>query len=210
MMYCSGRFFRMGKTYPWFLWYIKTNRYQYFEPIPTRTHYHKEIIAMFTLNDLIDIAVKMEKNGQAIYLASVEKVKTKKLSSLLQWMADEEAAHRDWFLDRKDEWGSDSEQTDLETMLPDVIREMMGNKTLSLDEVNFSRIRSASALLETFIDFENDTILFYEFLQAFIQDPWTLAGLEKIIQEEKNHVEKLSEMVQAISSKKISEQPLHF
>jgi rubrerythrin len=165
---------------------------------------------MFTVNDLIDIAAKMEKNGEDVYLASQKKVQNKTLTSLLQWMAEEEAAHRDWFLGQKDEWGPDSEQTDLETMLPDVIREMMGNKTLSLDEVDFSKIRSASALLETFIEFENDTILFYEFLQAFIQDPWTLAGLEKIIQEEKNHVEKLSEMVQAISSKKISEQPLHF
>ncbi|MCA1786029.1 MAG: ferritin family protein [Desulfobacteraceae bacterium] len=154
---------------------------------------------MFTVNDLIDIAAKMEKNGEAVYLASQKKVQNKTLTSLLQWMADEEAAHRDWFLDQKDEWCPASEQTDLETMLPDVIREMMGDKTLSLDEVDFSKIRSASALLETFIEFENDTLFFYAFLKAFIQDPQTLAGLEKIIQEEKNHVEKLEEMVQAIS-----------
>ncbi len=164
---------------------------------------------MFTPNDLIDIAAKMEKNGQAIYLESKKKVDSRTLKSLLQWMADEEATHREWFLEQKDFWRSSADDTDLETMLPDVIKEMMGEKTLSLDDVDFSQIRSASEMLDTFVTFENDTILFYEFLQAFIQDTRALAGLEKIIEEEKNHVEKLTEMIQAISSKKINEQTFH-
>ena len=161
---------------------------------------------MFTVNDLIDIAVKMEKNGEAIYLASMQKVRSPQLKSLLQWMAHEEAAHCRWFADQKDKWTFDQDQTDLETMLPDVIKEMMGDKTLSLDEVNFSQIRSADSLVETFLTFENDTILFYEFLQAFIQDSDALSGLKKIIEEEKKHVAELQEMIQAIAQKKVSAQ----
>jgi rubrerythrin len=79
-------------------------------------------------------------------------------------------------------------------MLPDVIKEMMGDKTLSLDEVDFSQIRSTASLLETFVAFERDTILFYEFLQAFIQDTDVLEGLKKIIAEEKKHVAELREL----------------
>jgi rubrerythrin len=154
---------------------------------------------MFTVNDLIDIAVKMEKNGETRYLASMQKVRHPKLKSLLQWMADEEAAHRTWFADKKDRWASDVDQTDLETILPDVIKEMMGDKTLSLDEVDFSQIRSTVSLLETFETFERDTILFYEFLQAFIQDPDALAGLRKIIEEEKKHAAELREMIQTLA-----------
>ncbi|MFO7912871.1 MAG: ferritin family protein [Desulfotignum sp.] len=165
---------------------------------------------MFTPNDLMDIAAKMEKNGQAIYLEAKKKVDSRTLKSLLQWMADEEAAHREWFLEQKNTWNVSGAHTDLEAMLPDVIKEMMGEKTLSLDDVDFSQIRSASEMLDTFVVFENDTILFYEFLQAFIQDTQALAGLEKIIKEEKKHVEKLTEMIQAISSKKIREQTLHW
>jgi rubrerythrin len=172
-------------------------------------HYPKESVPMFTPNDLIDIAAKMEKNGQAIYLAAKKKVDSRTLKSLLQWMADEEAAHQEWFLEQKDTWRAAADQTDLETMLPDVIKEMMGDKTLSLDDVDFSRIRTASDMLDTFVTFENDTILFYEFLQAFVQDTQALAGLEKIIKEEKTHVEKLTDMIQAISSKKISEQAFY-
>ena len=160
---------------------------------------------MFTANDLIDIAVKMEKNGEALYLASRQKAQGPKLKSLMQWMAEEEAAHRAWFADKKDTWGADADQTDLETMLPDVIKEMMGEKTLSLDEVDFSQIRSVRSLLETFMTFEKDTILFYEFLQAFIQDAAALESLKKIIDEENKHVAELAQMIQAITQKKVHE-----
>jgi rubrerythrin len=95
-------------------------------------------------------------------------------------------------------------------MLPDVIKEMMGEKTLSLDDVDFSRIRSAGSLLETFMTFEKDTILFYEFLQAFVQDSTALKGLKKIIEEEKKHVAELKEMIQAIARKKVREQTIEF
>jgi rubrerythrin len=159
---------------------------------------------MFTVNDLIDIAVKMEKNGEAIYLAAMPKVTSPQLKSLLQWMADEEAGHCRWFADKKDKWSFEADLPDLETMLPDVIKEMMGDKTLSLDEVDFSQIRSAASLLETFLTFENDTILFYEFLQAFLQDSGSVSGLKKIIEEEKKHVAELQEMIQAIGKKKVS------
>ncbi len=158
---------------------------------------------MFTVNDLIDIAVKMEKNGELLYRESMYKIQSAQLKSLLQWMADEEAAHRDWFADKKGRWATGVDQADLETMLPDVIKEMMGDKTLSLDEVNFAKIRSSVSLLETFVTFEQDTILFYEFLQAFVQDTDALDGLKKIIEEEKKHVAELQEMIQAVSHKKI-------
>lgn len=154
---------------------------------------------MFTLNDLIDIAVKMEQNGESLYLASRQKAQNPQLKSLLQWMANEEAEHGAWFADKKSTWASDAGETDLETMLPDVIKEMMGEKTLSLDEVDFSQIRSTASLLETFVIFEQDTILFYEFLQSFVQDAAAQKGLKKIIDEEKKHVVELKQMIQAIA-----------
>lgn len=165
---------------------------------------------MFTLNDLIDIAVKMEKNGEAVYLKSMQKVAAEELRSLLRWMAEEEADHRQWFRDRKDKWRSDSGETDLQVMLPDILKEMMGEKSLSLDDVDFSRIRSATTMLETFIEFETDTILFYEFLEAFIEDGQAEQGLIRIIREENRHVAKLREMIQAIDDQVIPEETISF
>jgi rubrerythrin len=76
---------------------------------------------------------------------------------------------------------------------------MMGDKALSLDDVNFSQVGSARALFEIFVSFENDTILFYEFLQTFIQEPDVLAGLEKIVAQEKKHVAEIQKMIQALA-----------
>jgi rubrerythrin len=48
---------------------------------------------MFTVNDLIDIAVRMEKNGEARYLAAKKQVKEKKhvaeIQKMIQALADE-------------------------------------------------------------------------------------------------------------------------
>ena len=151
---------------------------------------------MFTLNDLLDIAVKMEQNGKAVYCRALEKTRDPGLRELLRWMADEEDCHGNWFKAQKDLLPQGGE--DLEVMLPDVLREMMGENTLSLDEVDFSTITTQGQMIKTFIMFENDTILFYEFLDTFIDAPGVKKGLHNIIREETSHVEKLTAMIQSV------------
>ena len=165
---------------------------------------------MFTGNDLLDIAVKMEKNGKTVYDRAQNKIQNKELKALLQWMAQEETCHQKWFSEQKETGGQNPVANDFAEMLPDVLQEMMGEKSLSLDEVDFSQITHTSQMLEIFIEFENDTILFYEFLETFIQDKKILAGLEKIIREETAHVNKLTEMLQAVKGQSIPEEALSF
>ncbi|WDP90846.1 MAG: ferritin family protein [Desulfobacter sp.] len=148
---------------------------------------------MFTLNDLLDIAVKMEENGKSVYSRALEDTDNRQLKELLKWMAREEDCHASWFLNQKAKIAGGQE--DLEVMLPDVLREMMGDNTLSLDEVDFSSITTREQMIKTFIMFENDTILFYEFLETFIDSAGVKAGLKKIIAEEIDHVKKLTLML---------------
>ena len=153
---------------------------------------------MFTLNDLFDIAIKMEENGRAVYLNALEHAGSRDTESLLQWMADEEDRHKSWFEEQKDNLSADN--SDLGVMLPGVIKEMMGDKSLSLTDLNFSEITTPVQMLETFITFENDTILFYQFIENFVESESVKAGLHKIIAEEKAHVEKTSEMIQSLET----------
>ena len=148
---------------------------------------------MFTLNDLFDIAVKMEENGKSVYLRAMEDTRDPKLLDLLKWMADEEDCHCHWFLNQKKLLPAGSD--DLEVMLPEVLAEMMGENSLSLDEVDFSALDTPEKMIRTFIMFENDTILFYEFLETFIENETTREGLTDIIREENLHVEKLTLML---------------
>jgi len=153
---------------------------------------------MFTMDDLLEIAIKMEENGEAVYHDSMGEIRNMDLKSMLQWMANEEATHGKWFADQKNSLLLDENEADLKKMVPQALQDMMGAKTLSLDDINFSKFTKVSQLLETFIGFENDTIQFYELLEMFIQDEKVLSGLKQIILEEKNHVEKLKSMMDSI------------
>jgi rubrerythrin len=150
---------------------------------------------MFTMDDLLEMAVKMEKNGEAVYRKSLKKIRQKALTDLLSWMAAEEAAHGRWFLEQKKRLALQPEEKALKEMIPQVLQDMMGEKTLSLDEVEFDKISTPLELLTTFIEFEKDTIKFYELLEMFIDAEDVRKGLKTIIREENSHVEKLTAMI---------------
>ena len=48
---------------------------------------------MFSLKDIIDIAVQIEQNGERVYRNAAGKIEDPSLRSLLQWLADEETQH---------------------------------------------------------------------------------------------------------------------
>lgn len=158
---------------------------------------------MFTMDDLIEIAIKMEENAGAIYIRASEKINHKELKSMLKWMADEEASHVKWFADLKTKFFLEIDEAELKEMAPQVLQDMIGEKTLSLEDINFSKIKTASELLKTFIDFENDTIMFYELLELFIQEEKVLNGLKLIIIEEKTHIETLRSMMASLPEESI-------
>ncbi|MCM2285461.1 MAG: ferritin family protein [Desulfobacula sp.] len=153
---------------------------------------------MFTMDDLLEVAVKMEKNGEAVYRKSLKKIRQKALTDLLSWMAAEEAAHSRWFLEQKKRLALQPEEKALKEMIPEVLQDMMGENALSLDEVEFDKISTPLELLNTFIEFEKETIQFYELLDMFIETEEVRKGLKTIIQEENAHVEKLANMAAAL------------
>lgn len=150
---------------------------------------------MFTLDDLLEIAVKMEKNGEAVYTDSVDQMPSTELKEMVVWMAEEEASHAKWFSSMKNRLKLQINESELKEMVPRVLQDMMGDKTLSLEEIDFSRISSTKQLLTTFIGFEKDTIEFYEVLKMFIDDKTVIQGLDQIIEEEKNHVHTLESKI---------------
>ncbi len=143
------------------------------------------------MDDLLEIAVKMEENGEAVYLDSKDKLASEELKSTLQWMANEEASHAKWFKTLKQRLTLSVDEADLKKMVPRALQEMMGDNTLALEEIDFSTIKTARDLFETFIGFEKETIEFYEVLEIFIDDPGVIKGLQEIIREEKNHIKTL-------------------
>ena len=43
------------------------------------------------------MAIKLEKNGEVVYRDAIEKVSNPELITVLEWMANEEVKHANWF-----------------------------------------------------------------------------------------------------------------
>ena len=150
---------------------------------------------MFTIKEILDIAIKIEKNGEAVYRDAIKKTSVSSLDPVLEWMADEEVDHAKWFSDLKEKLETDTESLLVQEIPPQILKDIIGEQSFSLKEIDFSQVDRVEDLIDIFIQFEKDSILFYEMLQSFIQSEETLSQLNLIIAEEKRHIEKLSEFL---------------
>jgi rubrerythrin len=150
---------------------------------------------LFSANEILDMAIKIEKNGEAVYRNAIEKVSKPELVLLLERMADEEAKHADWFSNLKLNIREKRANPFMEEMSRELFDDILGDKNFSLKDIDFSSIDKINDLIAIFIDFEKDSVLFYEVLKPFIEDPDALENLKKIIEEEKNHIKKLQEFM---------------
>ena len=149
---------------------------------------------MFSITEIIEIAVQLEKNAGKVYREAIGQSKNKELDDLLLQMANEELEHADWFIALRDNIEKSQDRPRVKEMDASLIDDLIGKQTFSLADVDFSKIKNSKHLIDIFIEFEKDTILFYEMLKTFIVDEKTIDHLEKIIQEESSHIEKLEEL----------------
>jgi rubrerythrin len=153
---------------------------------------------MFSPKEILDIAIRLEKNGEAVYRNVIRKNPGSPLRELLEWMAEEEVRHAEWFADLQQSLEKESHPI-MEEMSQELLKDLLGQQTFSLKEVDLSRVEDLDILIGRFIEFERDTILFYQMLQPFLKDETALQHLEVIIAEENRHIEKLQEFLESSS-----------
>ena len=150
---------------------------------------------MFSIAEIIDIAIQLEMNGEKAYRKALDESEDGELNNLLTWMAEEELQHAERFSQLKEKIEDDENSHLMKEMSDTLINDFIKGQTFSLEDVNFSEIGGAKDLIEIFIEFEKDTILFYDMLKSFILDEKTIEQLEHIISEEESHVVKLKELL---------------
>jgi rubrerythrin len=150
---------------------------------------------MFSVHEILDLAIQLEKNGESVYRNAVDKVTKPDLASLLIWMADEEARHRRWFSELKQKIETHSVNPIMTEMSRQVFAGILGDKSFSHRDVDFPSVDRLDDLIGIFLEFEKDTVLFYETLIPFIEDDETLENIKKIIAEENNHIKKLQDFL---------------
>ena len=157
---------------------------------------------MFSINDICSIAIQIEQNGERIYRAVAEKTDDRQLAQMLAWMADEEARHAKWFKSVAPGFGRSGSHEEIESMGLSLLREMMKDQSFSLGETELLATDDILALLAQSIEFEQDTILFYEMLGSFIEEERTIDQLKGVIKEEQSHVEQLQRLQRIYKGKR--------
>ncbi len=145
-------------------------------------------IPMFSIQEVIEIAIQIEKNGESIYRKALQQASNRPICELLQRLVHEEAQHVEWFEKLKERIPSEGVEPKIEEEGKAILLSVLGNEAFSLKEADFSTITETKELLKRAIEFEQDTIVFYEMVRSLIQDEATLGQLNKIIEEEEQHV----------------------
>jgi len=152
---------------------------------------------VFSIGEILDIAIRLERNGERIYRRAIQKISKPALASLLEWMADEEIKHAEWFSELKKKLETKPQNLIGEEISRELFKNVLGKQSFSLQDRDFTRVHRIDKLLNIFIEFEKDTVLFYEMLEPFVEGDETLEQLKKIIAEENRHIEQLQEFLES-------------
>ena len=151
---------------------------------------------MFTIKDIIDLAIQIEENGERLYRSAAKQVSHPSISALLLRLADEEVEHAEWFSKLKDKVKRAVDDSRVEDMGKKILLGVLGDQSFSLKDVSFSSMREIEDLLRVAIEFQEDTVLFYEMIRSYIDEKETLDHLNTIIEEENDHIRLLQESLE--------------
>jgi len=154
---------------------------------------------MFTFSELFDLAIQVEVNGERFYRYAMNKVEGESLKNLLGWLADQELLHQRAFMEIKEQTARGAKAASSSSSLTQqALRSAMGRHAFSLDELQIDTIQNEEEIMQAALLFEEDTILFFEFIAPLISDPSASSTLEQIRAEEFNHKQLLMEKISGI------------
>lgn len=144
---------------------------------------------IFSANETIQLAMKIEENGEAFYRGMAKKLNEKEMAALFTDLANEEVKHRDIFQKMipnvENYEPPESFPGEYYSYLKAYANEHIFTKE-NTAEVAMNKINSFSEALKFAMDREIDSILYY--FEAKNLVPQTQrAALDLIIQEERKH-----------------------
>jgi rubrerythrin len=151
---------------------------------------------MFTTTDILEIALKIEANGEQTYRRAAREADDSSLSEQLAALADDEQKHRVWFADLKDKLAVQTLDPETAALGREMFSSILGEKAFSLDEADLSCLPDMRTLLEVSAELERDTIAFYEMLEPFMEDEPGRRDLKSVIEEERKHLRLLQERLE--------------
>ncbi|MCX5999400.1 MAG: ferritin family protein [Chloroflexi bacterium] len=158
---------------------------------------------LFSGRELIDVAVGIEKNGAAFYGTLAKSTKGLTAQSAYQELADKEKEHIAIFqgmLSRAGEYAlPDNYTSEYDAYLKGLVDSTIFTTDRAARE-KAMKVKSDNEAIEIGIAAEKESILFYSELQELVRRT-DRDVLSRVIQEEKSHLRRLSELLDKLGSK---------
>jgi len=152
----------------------------------------------FSINEIIEMAVQIERNGYAFYQeATKRKDLDDKSREFIAYLRDQELDHEKTFMALRD----DADMQDLELsqdweMVSAYLKTIVEGRIFNSKESAIRKAAGAAdlaAVVENAIAFEKDTLLYFHALSDSISNPKALKVLRRIINEEVSHIMRLND-----------------
>jgi rubrerythrin len=157
-------------------------------------------MALLTADEIIEIATRLEESGEAFYNEAAARVAAPGVKALFEDLAVQEQYHRRAF----EQMGRDVVELALSpeqwNQFEAYTEALLQNSFYAKPENALNRAseaRDEREALQAALDFEKEAILFFTELQGAVRGA-ERAVVERIIHEEKHHIQRLSAMLATV------------
>ena len=155
--------------------------------------------AMFSANQMIDIAIQTEQAGYAFYQAAVEATDSPQVAALCEWLAAEEKVHERVFQGMKENLEPQEMLGEWPGEKIEFINALVGSRFMPKPEEAEALVKdmSAQGILDFALNFEKDTIIFLYEMRDMVPAS-VVDQVNEIIAEEKAHVSRIMKATAAL------------
>ncbi len=158
----------------------------------------------FSINEIIEMAVQIERNGYAFYHEATKRRDMDPQSlEFITWLRDAELEHERTFMAlREDADMQDLELTQDWEMVSAYLKTIVDGRIFNSQEAAIRKATEAkdmSTLVDNAITFEKDTLLYFHALKDSISHPRAQQALGRIINEEVSHVMRLNDFKKGLA-----------
>ncbi|MCP5104063.1 MAG: ferritin family protein [bacterium] len=148
---------------------------------------------LLNASEIIGFAVHIEQNGYEFYTETAKKFNNEKLMALFNYLAGEELNHERIFKELQKKVGTYTPQEsypgEYENYMKDYLKDFAPKTNVTLKD-RLTKINTIDDAIEVALTFEKESVVFFSTLKRFVSEP-DIGPIDKIIQEEVNHVLKL-------------------
>lgn len=151
----------------------------------------------FSGDEIIKMAVQTEETGYEFYRLAQDNAKSQELKDLFEYLADAELRHKETYLSLKDAISETPQGVPIDwDELGLYIKAMTDSSFFVGGEKNVNlaaKTKDEKEAVDFAMGFEKDTLLFFYQILDIVKSA-DRPVVEKIVQEEKDHIKKLAEI----------------